>query len=524
MTHQATQSAGSHSDPVLDGGKRLRLGIWGLGRGMNFYKTCAALNIDVVAGCDFNAHMRENFKKQQPDARVTEDAAEFLSWDFDAVLLATFCPNHADDAIAALAAGKHVLSEVTSFHTLAEGVRLVETVEKSGKVYNLAENYPFSAPNMWLAARWRQGLFGELMYGEYSYIHEIRTLQYTYIDGVPIEPGWQVHNWRTWINGHYYNTHSLGPIMIITGLRPTRVVSLRSEQNLPGYVMRDPAGKWGIPCPSLVKMSNHGLVRNLMGAMTDDTNIQRLWGTRGASEWQWNSLKLRLGGGGETAKFEVKADWPDPALAELARRTGHGGGDFWVLYYFARQIHTGQPAPFDIYTAADCTLQGILGYRSSQENGQPYDIPDFRDPKQRDHHRNDHRAQKRYDVEHGAFGGKFDRELAGQFNTAMKHLDQLAKAYSSWSAWAGLVDDMKEPAKVLDLTDKLSEAHAQCRPWLGVARRIADAHPETDAARVINELLDLCNEPVTTRPDFADWLKDHKAQLAAKISKATAQV
>ena len=144
--------------------KRVRLGIWGLGRGMSFYRTCAALNIDVVAGCDYNEHMRANFLNANPGAFVTADAAEFLKRDFDAVLLATFCPAHADDAIACMNAGKHVISEVTSFHTMAEGVRLVEAAERSGRVYNLAENYPWSAANMYLARKWREGLFGELMY------------------------------------------------------------------------------------------------------------------------------------------------------------------------------------------------------------------------------------------------------------------------------------------------------------------------------------------------------------------------
>ena len=32
--------------PVFATDKRIRLGIWGLGRGMNFYSTCAMLNVN----------------------------------------------------------------------------------------------------------------------------------------------------------------------------------------------------------------------------------------------------------------------------------------------------------------------------------------------------------------------------------------------------------------------------------------------------------------------------------------------
>ena len=98
------------------------------------------LNIDVVAGCDFNDEIRERFHKECPDAMVTADENEFLSYDMDAVLVATFFTAHADHAIKALEAGYHVMSEVTSFFTPADGVRLVEAVEKSGKIYNLLEN------------------------------------------------------------------------------------------------------------------------------------------------------------------------------------------------------------------------------------------------------------------------------------------------------------------------------------------------------------------------------------------------
>jgi hypothetical protein len=144
---------------VFDTDKRIRLGIWGLGRGMSFFRTCKFLNIDVVAGCDFNEHMRTNFLTQCPGAFVTADEDEFLKQDFDAVLLATYCLAHGPHAVRCLQAGKHVMSEVTSFFTMAEGVKLVEEVERRGRVYNLAENYPFSAANMWLANRWREGLF-----------------------------------------------------------------------------------------------------------------------------------------------------------------------------------------------------------------------------------------------------------------------------------------------------------------------------------------------------------------------------
>ncbi|MFH1378200.1 MAG: Gfo/Idh/MocA family oxidoreductase [Planctomycetota bacterium] len=502
--------------PIFDTKKRIRLGIWGLGRGMSFFKSCAALNIDVVAGCDYNEHMRNRFQEFAPNAFVTSNAEEFLSRDFDAVLVATFCPAHADDAIACLKAGKHVLSEVTSFHTMEEGVRLVEAVEKSGLVYNLAENYPFSRANMYLEDQWRKGLFGDLMYAEYEYVHECRRLVYTYIDGLPIIPGNTVHNWRSWINFHYYNTHSLGPVMHITKTRPTRVVSLPSENQLAGYIFD---GKGGAN-PSLISMSNGGIMRNLMGATTNDTHYQRLWGTLGAAEIAHDGLRLRLGGSGHSPKFLVDPKWP--ILADHAEKTGHGGGDFWILYYFAREILFGEPAPFDIYNACDCTIPGLLAYRSAMENGRPFDVPNFRDKKLRAKFRNDDYAQKRYDVKKGCFPKNADMNTAGKFSTVMANLIDQSLKVRAYLDWEKVFDDVTEKDKVAALATDVIDNYAVIAEAMKAARTLANQHPGSDAARVINEMLEHGREDNVLSSKFLADVKKRRSAMNRRIKKPAA--
>jgi predicted dehydrogenase len=477
---------------LFDTDRRIRLGIWGLGRGGSFYETCRFLNLDVVAGCDYNAHMRERFTQAFPGAFVTERADDFLAReDIDAVLLATYCPEHAGDAIRCLEAGKHVLSEVTAFHTMAEGVRLVETVERTGRVYNLAENYPFTAANMWLARQWQAGLFGELMYAEYEYVHECRSLCYTYIDGEPVVPGNQAHHWRSWLDPHYYNTHSLGPMMHITGLRPTRVVALPGAQLLPGYPRAEEVGKGGI-APSLISMSNGSVVRNLMGATTNDTHQQRIWGTRAAAEIIDGQLRVRLGGAGGAPMHAIEPHWDD--LGELAAKTGHGGGDFWVLYYFVRQILTGEPAPFDAYSAADVTSPGILARRSALANGEPQDVPDLRSTTEREAYRHDDEAQERFDHVNGLFGAAGAEALAQEFSRTARDLIGLAVLHRAHRDCRRVAADLKRPEEAEALAKRLEEAMPRLRELQQTARRIADAYPGTAGARVMEELLELSGE------------------------------
>jgi hypothetical protein len=467
--------------------RRIRLGIWGLGRGSHFNSLCASVGIDVVVGCDLVPHLRQRFAESTPGAFVTADIDDMLARDIDAVLVATYCPAHAADAIRCLRAGKHVLSEVTAFHTMAEGVRLVEEVERSGRIYNLAENYPFSAANMWLAERWRQGLFGKLVYAEYEYVHELCGLQYAYLDGSPVLPGHSVHNWRSWIDYHYYCTHSLGPVMLITGERPTRVVSLPAGNRLEGFIADD--NGIGSANPSLITMSGGGLVRNLMGGLSHDSHLQRLWGTRGAAIQNGAyPLELRLGADGAGPRAEVVPRWSE--LGEAARAGGHGGGDFWVLHYFAQQIRGGPPSPWDIYAACDVTIPGLLAYRSAQEGGRTYDVPDFRERAQRDAWRNDAYGQERLDTEHGALGAGADPAISGRFTAVMTSLIRCARAWRAWHDWRQVAGDMARPRERLAGAETLLRLYPELRRTYREARTMMAAVGECRGRRVLGEMLD----------------------------------
>ena len=477
----------SENTGLFNSSRRIRLGIWGLGRGLHLSGLCDNLSFDVTAGLDYNATMRADFAQRFPNAMVTDDLDRFLASDCEAVLLASFLPNHADDAVRCLHAGKHVLSEVTAFMTIADAVRLIEAVEATGLVYQMAENYPFTAPNMWLAHKWHEGLFGDFMYGEYEYVHEVLSLGFTHINGEPITPGHRVHSWRSWLNSHYYNTHSLGPVMHITGTRPEVVTALPGTVVLPGYAIRAAQGLGGI-APSLIRMSNGGLMRNLMGGTTNDSHIQRLWGTRGSAEQVEGRLFLRLGGYGAAPKCEVKPQLDD--VASVAARSGHGGGDFWVLYHFAREILDGVPGPFGVYTSADCTIAGIQAFRSQANGGTPMPVPDLRDIAQRDAYRQDTFQQAPFDTEAGPFGLPNPGPPADRFTRVMRDLIAATNpvcAFRHWSEVEGSIADA-------GLLERLEADAKAAAPALDAARKeameIIAAFPGTPAARILGEVLE----------------------------------
>ena len=512
---------------IFNTDKRIRLGIWGLGRGSAFIHSCKALNIDVVAGCDFNPFMRKKFQQWCPDAFVTDDEDAFLAQDIDAVLIATWFGAHAKHAIKALNAGKHVMCEVTSFFTPAEGVALVEAVEKSGKVYNLLENYPFTKDNMYVRKLWQDGFFGDLLYGEYDYLHEGRSLAFTYIDGQPVQPGWTCHNWRSWQSPHYYCTHSLGPVMQITGTRPVKVTALPAGifpfgQTIMDGPLTNHSGRGA--SPQLIQMDNGAIVRNLMSGLTGDSHLRRLWG-KYASVDLTDGIKIRVGASGHGRQYKVDSKWD--SLGELAERTGHGGGDFWEIYYFARQILTGEKAPWDIYAASDVTVTGIMALKSIY-SGKAQEVPDFRIKEVRDRYRNDHFTTDHIDPNH-VFPDGHDRNKTRHFTSIMARMSslmgqegitmvrnvfdglKLEKDFSDPGEHEQLVQDVRTLIRDLPSIAKnyrnaraLMEAYPDCPAGRALASTLATGYEEKviDTDRTIAELKAWLARPFVQNPVF----------------------
>src|SRR5437870_3266547 len=84
--------------------------------------------VELCAVCDPNETLWSVWKEQFPGARFHRTFDDLLSDDtVDAIFVATPLRMHADQAVAAMTAGKHVLSEVPACYTLEQCWSLVET-------------------------------------------------------------------------------------------------------------------------------------------------------------------------------------------------------------------------------------------------------------------------------------------------------------------------------------------------------------------------------------------------------------
>src|SRR5688500_8573162 len=149
----------------------IKVGVVGVGRGQSFARGAGEhVGMQLVALCDT---WEERLAALGTELGVAtySDYDRFLEHAMDAVVLADYFRHHAPSAIRALAAGKHVMTETSACFTLAEGVELVEAVERSGKTYVFAENYPYSRYNQEMRRLFLAGEVGRFRYGEGEYVH-----------------------------------------------------------------------------------------------------------------------------------------------------------------------------------------------------------------------------------------------------------------------------------------------------------------------------------------------------------------
>ncbi len=366
--------------------KKIKLGVFGLGRGKDYFDNIINNDGEVVAVCERNEKkLSEALDYLGKNAVGYNDFDSFINHDMDAVFIANCFNEHTPFAIKCLEKGLHVLCECTSNATMGEGVALVRAAEKSKGIYMLAENYPFMIFNREMKRVFSNGSLGKFLYGEGEYNHpfDLDDAE-THLSIRPYSK-----HWRNYLPRTYYITHSLAPLMYITGSWPKRVTALPvfspfTDEKTVGSAVGDRAAV-------LMTLNGDGSVFKMTGcaAFGAHGNSYRICGQNGQIEnirgdferimLRYNSWQIPEG------MKEINTyvpDWADDEK-EFAEKAGHGGSDFFVIKEFFDCIRNGRKPVFDEYFATAMASVAILGHRSLLEKGVPYDIPDFKNEEDR---------------------------------------------------------------------------------------------------------------------------------------------
>lgn len=396
-------------------GNVVRLAVVGGRRGAAFSRALDAFSdrIRLVGLCDLDPAVRRRWQERHPGIALFDRYEALLEWDgVDAVLLATPVPLHAPQAIQALEAGKHVLSEVVAATTLDECWQLVETVERSGLVYMMAENYCYMRANMMVLNMVQHGLFGEIVHAEGAYIHDTRNLAFN-PDGSLTWRG-QLHRG---LNRNRYPTHSLGPVAQWLQINreggdelDTTATFISDPFNLRRYCAEHFGSDHPGAQPGFFTQGDSGvsLIRTVKGALIvirvdscsprpHNMTHYALQGTKASylsARYHGEAPLIWIDGRspgasppreGQGATWQPLWDYAPEfehprwrRWGEEASKAGHGGGDFFILEDFANAVRDGTPPPIDVYDAVTWSSLIPLSEESVRRGGAPVKFPRFR--------------------------------------------------------------------------------------------------------------------------------------------------
>ncbi len=344
--------------------RRYRIGFVGLQRGSGLASAFAASPRVTIAGlCDLDRSLLADSGAAfgVPESQQYTRYDDLLSADLDAVAIATPIALHAPQAIAALEAGKHVLSEVTAASTLEQCAQLADAVRRSRLVYMMAENccyFHFIREwKPWFAA----GRFGAIFHAEAGYVHPLPERIWDEATGRT--------RWRAQRPPLHYCSHSLGPLLY---LMDDRIVEATGAGS--GYGILPDIGPGALNMEVGLFRTARGatikLLRSSVARREPPMHFYCLYGTRGfienGREGGWERSTGRYYVEGEMAGAQVlPCPISDPAAPPEALVGGHGSAEHYLVRDFVAALDGLAPPPIGIARALGMTVPGIVAHEAA---------------------------------------------------------------------------------------------------------------------------------------------------------------
>ncbi len=351
----------------------INIGLVGVRRGHIIQTLVTRNDVNFSAACDIkfeNEQNRKDFLNSWKNDgiefdKLYDDFDEFLSHELDLILIATPPDFHAQQAIKALQADIHVISEVPAVTSIEQAKALVQARRNSKAKYMFAENCCYWAFVMSWKKIIREGRLGEIFYMEGEYIHNITNLFYDE-QGNP--------TWRANLEPIRYTTHETGPLLDMIDDRAVSVTaasanSFSEDNNQPNA------------SAALVKTAKGTLIKLLVSFKNAARDYHRylVFGTKGTLETKTNEQITRADFTDIpylTGQAILPMGISEPGL-EKEKTQSHGSADWRLLDTCIDAIVNDKPEPIDIYRALDYTLPGICAIESIA-TGKTVEIPDPR--------------------------------------------------------------------------------------------------------------------------------------------------
>jgi hypothetical protein len=382
-----------------------RLGFIGVGgRGTGLLGWFLAQNAQVLAVCDVVPEHAEHAGQlvektgQKAPELYTKGPHDYESLtkrsDLDLVVIATPWDWHTPMALSAMENGKHAAVEVPLAYTMEDLWKLVDTSEKTRRHCIMLEECCYGYTETLILNMVRQGMLGQILYGEAAYLHDLREEMFSSKG----EGLWR-RAFHTLSDGNLYPTHGLGPVAnymnINRGDRFDYMVSMSTPAlGLAAYrEANTPKGdpKWkekyitGDLNTSLIKTAS-GLTITLKHDTSNPhpySRINMIAGTKGIFEDYPPRIYIDGQPGGEEwgTIDQYKKDYESPLWAKegamASTSGGHGGMDFIMIYRLLQCMREGLPPDMDVYDGAAWSAPTPLSKTSVAQGSAPAKFPDF---------------------------------------------------------------------------------------------------------------------------------------------------
>jgi len=241
----------------------------------------------------------------------------------------------------------------------------------------------------------RKGVFGELFYCECAYQHDTRNVKFGPKGEMLFRGEYALHN-----NGNNYPTHAIGPIAncldINRGNKFEYITSMSSKSLGLNKYLKEKFGensvnakkpfKQGDMNTSHIKCHNGEVI-----TINYDTQSPRpssgkylVQGTKGIWEYDRKAVFLEERASADQHKWEpfekYRAEFEHPLWqksSQAAMKTGHGGGDYFVIRQFVDAIRDKKQPPIDVYDCATWSAIVELSQESVAKGSMPIEFPDF---------------------------------------------------------------------------------------------------------------------------------------------------
>ena len=347
----------------------------------------------IVALCDL---VEENIieAKEIIAQYSTEEPAVFNGNDgwktlcetqgIDLVYICTDWVSHADIAVYAMQCGKHVATEVPAATTVADCWRLVDTAEATQRHCIMLENCCYDEFELCATNMVQQGVLGDIIHAEGSYLHDLRERIATNDNGERKWSNWQIE-FMNGHNGNPYPTHGLGPIALAMNIH--RGDRMKSIVSVSSVRVGDKDGLNGTMNSSLIttEKGNTILVQHCISLPRPYSRSFLLSGTEGFAQ-KYPIPMFAFAPDSENAITGEECNsiverYKHPFVAEYKERGTELCGRRWIDYAMdCRLIHclrNGLPLDMNVYDAALWSCLVELTHTSASNNGAPVEIPDF---------------------------------------------------------------------------------------------------------------------------------------------------